>query len=67
MRVRITKPPSKSDCDLEGFDVSRFVVGQVYDVGARLGELLILCGYAEPEMRWRDIAADQPERRKNPR
>jgi hypothetical protein len=60
LRIRIVKPPNSRDCDLEGFDVSRFAVGQVYEVGLRLGELLIVCGYAEPEMRQRDRAADQP-------
>jgi hypothetical protein len=61
VRVRITKPPSASDCDLEGFDVSRFQVGQVYDLGPRLAELLVVCGYAELEMRQSDRPTDKPQ------
>jgi len=64
LRVRITKLPRSEDCDLEGFDVSRFEVGNVYEVGPRLGELLIVCGYAEPEMRQHDRAADRSTKRK---
>jgi hypothetical protein len=61
VRVRIIKPPTSDDCDLEGFDVSRFEIGKVYDVGPRLGELLIVCGYAEPEMRRHDRPAEKPK------
>jgi hypothetical protein len=32
---------------MDGFDVSRFRVQQVYDVEPRLGRYLILAGYAE--------------------
>jgi NADH:ubiquinone oxidoreductase subunit B-like Fe-S oxidoreductase len=64
MRVRMVKRPTTGDCDLEGFDVSRFEVGEVYEVGPRLAELLIVCGYAEPEMRPRDRAAEQSRRPK---
>jgi hypothetical protein len=53
VRIRIIKRPTTGDCDLEGFDVSHFQVGEVYDLGPRLAELLIVCGYAEPEMRQR--------------
>jgi hypothetical protein len=49
--VRITKLPTQNDFDLQGFDVSRFKVGRSYEVGPRLGELLVVCGYAELEMR----------------
>jgi hypothetical protein len=59
VRIRILKRPARGDCDLEQFDVSSFEVGRVYDVGHRLGELLIVCGYAEPEMRQRDRAANE--------
>jgi hypothetical protein len=33
---------------MDGFDVSRFRVGQVYDAEPRLGRHLIGAGYAEP-------------------
>jgi hypothetical protein len=33
---------------VEGFDTSRFVVGQTYDVNLPLCDLLIASGYAEP-------------------
>ena len=58
VRVRITKRLNKGDCDLEDFDVSSFEVGKIYDVGPRLGEVLIVGGYAELERRERDRAAD---------
>ena len=47
----------------EPFDVARFLVGKVYEVGPRLAEFLIVAGYAEPEMRLIDRAADDPKRR----
>jgi hypothetical protein len=53
LRVRILKAPKIGDCDLKGFGVSRFEVGQIYDIGQRLAELLLACGYAEPETRLR--------------
>jgi hypothetical protein len=65
VRVRILKRPTPNDCDLKGFDVSHFEIGHVYEVGARLWELLVVCGYAEPELR-RDHAADKPAKRKSP-
>ena len=64
LRIRMLQPPTAGDCDLQGFEVSRFEVGKVYEVGPRLAELLIVCGYAEPEMRQRDRAADQNRRPK---
>ena len=45
MLVRIVKEPPAPLID--GFDVSRFRVEQVYDVESRLGRYLILAGYAE--------------------
>ena len=59
MRIRIVKLPNPGDCDLEGFDVSKFEVGKVYETGPRLGELLMACGYAQLEMRRHDRAADK--------
>jgi hypothetical protein len=48
---------------LEPFDISRFEVGKVYEVGPRLAEVLIVAGYAEPEMRVKDRAAEKPRKR----
>ena len=48
MRVRILHKPGGKD--FEGVDTSRFVVGQVYEVGPRLGDLLIVSRFAEPEI-----------------
>jgi hypothetical protein len=56
------KLPTQNDFDLKGFDVSRFEVGKVYDVGLRLAELLIVCGYAEPQMRSHERAPAHDER-----
>jgi hypothetical protein len=66
LRIRIVEPPPHASHDLEGFDVSQFEVGQVYDIGPRLGELLVICGYAEFDMRQHDRAADwhRTDRRK---
>jgi hypothetical protein len=63
LRIRIVKALKLGDCDLKGFDVSRLEVGKVYDLGQQLGELLIACGYAKPEMRQYDRAADRTSRR----
>ena len=56
VHVRIVKAPKRDDCDLDGYDVSKFEVGEIYDIASRLAELLILCGYAQPEMRAQDRA-----------
>jgi hypothetical protein len=64
LRVRILKAPKVGDCDLKGFDVSRFEVGQIYDLGQQLAELLLTCGYAEPETHRHGRAADKSPRRK---
>jgi hypothetical protein len=50
MRVQIKKLPATGF--LEGFDLRRFEVGQSYDVGPRLGELLVVMDYAEPDRRF---------------
>jgi hypothetical protein len=57
MRIRIRRVPLADS--IEGIDLRhfRFCEGQVYDVGPRLAELLIVLGYAEPENR-EDHAAD---------
>lgn len=59
MRVRIKKLPQSGS--IEDIDVTRLAVGKTYDLGPRLAELLIVSGYAVPEMRRteRDKAADQ--------
>ena len=62
MRVRITKQPVATE--LEPYDVTRFEVGKVYDVGPRLAEVLIVAGFAEPEMRAKDRPATTPRHRK---
>jgi hypothetical protein len=66
VRVRIKYLPSNRQ--LEGFDLQLFEVGQLYDVGPRLGELLIVSGYAVPETSRseRDLAADMPKRPQKP-
>ena len=61
LRIRITKRPVPTE--LEPFDISRFEVGKVYEVGPRLAEVLIVAGYAEPEIRTNDRAADNPRKR----
>ena len=50
MRVRIRKCPPEGT--LEVFDLRRnqFQVGGVYEIGQRLAEILILSGFAEPEV-----------------
>ncbi len=63
-RIRIIKPPAKDDSDLHGLDLPRMELGKVYEVGPRLAELLIVCGYAAPEMPQHERAADQPTKRK---
>jgi hypothetical protein len=65
MRIRIRKvPPSEY---LEGFDLRsfQFHVAEVYEVGHHLAKVLIVWGYAVPEMRRadRDQAADKDRRR----
>lgn len=64
LRIRITRLPTERF--LEGFDLSRYEVGQTYDVGPRLAELMIVMDYAAPEMRRSDRgnAADGQERRR---
>jgi len=49
LRIRIIKKPSPHD--VEGYDVHRFEVGEVYDVGPRLADLLVIGGYGIVEMR----------------
>jgi hypothetical protein len=64
VRIRIRKVPPSTQ--LEGFDLRPFAFreGGVYDVGHPLAEVLIVWGYAEPEMRRPDREAipDKPRR-----
>ena len=56
MRVHIVRPINAAA--FEPFDVSHFETGKTYTVGPKLGALLIVSGYAEPEMGAVDLAAD---------
>ena len=38
--------------------------GKVYDLAQQLSELMVACGYAKPEMRQHDRAADSTSHRK---
>lgn len=64
VKIRIRKVPPSAF--LEGFDLRpyQFLVGHVYELDHRLAEVLIMWGYAEPEMRreQRDQAADKHHR-----
>jgi hypothetical protein len=61
LRVRIIKIPDATQFEL--FDVSRFEVGQVYEIGTRLAELMMVDGCAEPDVRAADRAADKSLRK----
>jgi hypothetical protein len=67
LRIRVVRPLDPRE--FESFDVSRFQVGGLYEVGLKLGELLIVGGYAHPDRRAREQAeaADHPRRRKTDR
>jgi hypothetical protein len=52
MRIRILRIPSANAAD--GIDFKRFVVGRQYDVGTRVGEMMLAEGWAEP------LADDEP-------
>jgi hypothetical protein len=59
MRIKFVKMPGADDDS--PFDLSRFEVGQVYEVGPRLAEYLIVCGCAkDADMPVLDVAADRP-------
>jgi hypothetical protein len=62
-RVRLRILKSLDPWRFEPFDVRYFEPGQVYEIGPRLAELLILEGCAEVEQ-VRDRAADHPRRRR---
>ena len=63
MRVKIVKLPVGNDAEL--FGPSNLRVGEIRDVGPRMAEFLLACGYAEPYdgPDQNAIAADKPPRR----
>ena len=46
MRIRIIKKPQATSVD--GLNVSKFIVGQQYDIGHAFGALFLAEGWAEP-------------------
>ncbi len=54
MRIKILRKPSREEAD--GIDLHRFVPGQLYDVGNRIGARLLAEGWVEP------LADDSPVR-----
>jgi hypothetical protein len=46
MRIRILRTPHITE--LDGIDLRRFAVGQDYEVGNRLGAVMLAEGWAEP-------------------
>ena len=67
MRVRILRLPGGTDPALEGFDLAPYEIGKVYNINARVAELLIVCGYAAPEMRQTVPGAAPVADRRRPR
>ncbi|MCC7417406.1 MAG: hypothetical protein IT176_09720 [Acidobacteria bacterium] len=62
LRIRFRNLPENRK-DIEGFDLRAYQSGGVYDVDARLAELLVVLNYAELEMRRQpDCADDRPGR-----
>jgi hypothetical protein len=57
MRIRIIKQPPAPLMD--GFDVKSLQVGGTYDLNATIAGYLVVAGYAIPEMRAMDRAADR--------
>jgi hypothetical protein len=56
LRIRILKRPLSADVD--GYNVRHFEVGEVYDVGPCLADLLVIGGYGLVEMRHSDRRSD---------
>jgi len=65
LRIRFVRLPRPGEFD--EYDLSRFLIGEVYDVPAQLASLLILSEYAAPVpfSPWRDVATD-PHRPRKP-
>jgi CheY-like chemotaxis protein len=63
MRIRITRlPQDVGRFQRDDIDLSRYIVGEVYDVGSTIGTYLIVMGFADPEMR----LLDSPDRDDSP-
>jgi hypothetical protein len=60
LRIRILSVPESGEFD--EYDLSRFRVGDVYSVPARLASLLMIAGHAELASAERDRAADARRR-----
>ena len=48
VRIRITRKPEGRE--FEAFAIWRFAVGRVYEVTPNIGKLLIVSGFAQPEI-----------------
>jgi hypothetical protein len=59
LRIRIIKRPSEADVD--GYNVRHFEAGEVYDVGPRLADLLVIGGYGLVEMRHSERGPNRPK------
>src|SRR4030081_976728 len=46
MRVKVLRIPTRDE--LDGIDLRRFLPGHKYEVGNRIGELMLAEGWAEP-------------------
>jgi hypothetical protein len=46
MRLKIVQTPAHGE--LDGIDLRRFVVGETYEVGSRVGAVMLAEGWAEP-------------------
>ena len=57
MKIRIVKTPPAPKMD--GFDLERFKLGKVYDVDSRLGQYLVMAGYARADAKGVD-SDEQP-------
>jgi len=56
MRIRITALPD--DPRIEGVDLQHLRIGHVYDLDYQLAQLLVVLGFAVPEMRRGQRAGD---------
>ena len=65
MRISIKRLPE--DGEFEEFDLRRFRVGDVYDVTAQFGLLLVVAGYAESAPAFDRAEAADHSRRSTPR
>ena len=65
VKIRIYSVPLTDS--IEGIDLRAYDLrpGHVYDIGSRLAELLIVSGYAEPEMPREDLHTSADKRRRD--